>query len=390
MQHSRFVRGACILTLMGLFTLAGCQSLSAPGGTSGTTPTVTTTGTPVTPTPTGGTGGQPFASLLIADTASTTAPLLIENVNPTSGRRVQVASIPAGTPSKVQAISPNGQLVAYTTTASGSGTTLSVADIGALTPPVAVAQNIGTLSNAVWQHDNAHVAVVSGRQLLIFSITGQAAPSVAFPAAASLLGFAPDDQSIFFTAADAPGLASGALYRLPLADPTHPLQVTPRESGSHFVLSRDGQSVYFDNTATTGGAGIYRVATQTANATPQLLVTGAGNYPLGFSAAGDLLFAAAQTLNPALKAVNTAGTVTTVVAKLVDDPAQVRYPNQQITLAPDGTGIAVVTPLGTSGSEIFATDLTASSPAPKVTLTLPGAPRVDLAGWDIVLVAGAS
>ncbi len=394
-QHSPFAPRTLILALVGIFALAGCQSLTSPGSTAKGTPTVTSTGTPVTLTPTPGsdTGGLPLTSLLVADTASATAPLLIENLNPTSGRRVQVATIPAALAAKAraQAISPNGQLVAYTTTDAGGTNALYVTDIGALGTPQLVAQSTTAFGNAIWQHDNTHLAVTSGRQLLIYSKTGQAAPSVAFPSTTALVGFTPDDQSIFFVAAgDAPSLAAGALYRLPLADPTHPVQVTPRENGSHFVLSHDGQTAYFDNTATSGTAGIFRVGTQTANGTPQSVIAGASNYPLGFNAAGDLLFAAAQTTNPALKAATATGTVTTVIAKLVSDPALVRYPVAQIALAADGTGIAVVTPLGTSGSQVFVTDITTSGATPKVALSLPGAPRLDLVGWDVVQVAAGS
>jgi hypothetical protein len=385
-QHSRF---ALFLAFLGVFALAGCQSLTSPSTAKGT-PTATSAGTPVATATPGGTPTQPYASLLIADRASLSDPTLIENVNPTSGRRVQVVSIPAASTYKSQAISPDGQLTAYEQLDTGGKLSIYITDIAGLGTPQLVTQSTGPYSNVVWQHDSAHVAVASGRQLLIYSKTGQASPSIAFPPAASLLGFTPDDQYLFFVAAaGAPNLVAGALYRLPLADPAHPVEVTPRQNGAHFVLSKDATMVYYDNTG-SGDAGIYRVGTTAANGTPQLVVPGTANYALGFSAAGDLLFVSAPTGTLALKSVTSAGTVATVVAKLVDDPTKVRTPALQSVVAPDGTGIAVVSPQSTSGFAIYYTDLTASTPAPKVTLTLTSTSYLDLSGWDIDLVAAGS
>lgn len=396
-QHIRQWLGA--IACVAVLALGGCKGVTTPGasgtsttsGTPGTsttgTPGTTTTGTPGTaPTSTPGVQ-QSWGSLLYASTTGRGNALTITNINPASGKTATVASIPNSSQGGVDAISPNGQLVAYHTL-SGTTASYSVANIGGVGATQSFGQVPGALAGGAWEHDNAHFAVTSDGVISILS-AGAAPQTITGIHAAQIVGFSPDNSSLYFVASgySPTSLGPGALYRLPLNDTTHPVELTPREGATHFLLSQDGQTVYYNNTGSSGTQGIYSVNAQNGG-TPTLLRQTSG-VPVGFSSNGALLYAVIQPAGVALMQFNPSGTDTTVVYHLVN---QGNIPNLglDIAVAPDGSGVAALAMLQGTGFAITFNDLTQTTPTPKQLVSMPTASLMDLVGFDTALLAAGS
>jgi hypothetical protein len=385
---------ACIAVL----ALGGCKGPSTsgasgssttsgtPGPTSTGTPGTTATGTPgAAPTSTPGTQ-MSWGSLLYASTTGRGNALTITNINPASGKNSTVTTIPNSSQGAVDAISPNGQLVAYHTL-SGTTASYSAANIAGLGAPQSLGQVPGAQGTAVWEHDNAHLAVTSDGVITILSMGG-APQTITNIYASQIVGFSNDDTALFYVAAgDAITQGPGALYRLPLNDTTHPVELTPREGATHFLLSQDGQTVYYNNTGGSGTQAIYSTSAQ--NGGTQTIVRQNAGVPVGFTPSGALLYVLLQPSGPALMQVAASGNDTTVVAHLV---AQGDIPNLglDVAVAPDGSGVAALAALQGSGYGISYTDLTQSTPTPKLLVPLAAASLADLLGFDTALLAAGS
>jgi hypothetical protein len=383
-QTHRWLGGMACLALA---VLAGCSSITAPGSTTATgtgTPVTSATGTPGTGTP--GTGAANWGSILYDSATGRGTALTITNLNPASGNSNAVATIANSSQGAADGISPNGQLVAYHSL-SGTTAAYSAANIANLSQPQSLGQVGSAVGAGVWEHDNAHLAVPGTGVITILS-AGQAATTVSGIHAQQLIAFSSDDSSLFYVAAgDAINQAPGALYRLPLGNPSGAVQITPREFNTRFVLSPDGQTVYYNNTGASGTQGIYSVSAQNGG-TPTLVRQNAG-IPLGFDAGGALLYALPQSGGVALMKLNAGGSDVTLVANLVTGQGSIADPALDIIVAPDGSGVAALATV-TGGFAIDFTDLSTSGAQPKVAAQLTGASKANLIGFDTALIAASS
>lgn len=401
LQRSTWLRGAGLLLSLGLLVLAGCtKSITAPGSGTATTTTGTPTpasGTPGAGTPTPGsgsatatpvpTGPSDWVSVIYDSTTGRANPLTIANLNPFSGNHVTTATIPVSNEGATDSISPDGQSVAYHVQ-NGTVNTYSVVKIDGLGGVHALGSVSNAVGNAVWENDNAHIAVAGSGQITILSVTPSAPTTIANVHAASLLGFSSDNSALFYVAAgDAPGQAPGALYRLPISNPSQAVQISPRENNSHFVLSPDGQTVYYNNTASSGSQGIYSVSASTGG-TPTLARLTAG-VPVGFSKSGALLYAVAQSPGVTLLQLNPGGSSdTTVVANLIGSGFSVSNLAAEIAVAPDGSSVIALAANSTGAFSLFDTPIL--NGGNQTTFALTGASRADLVGWDTVIIAAGS
>ncbi len=390
MYTYRLRRLALVTGVLALTLLAGCtRSITTPGGaatgTPGATPTAGGTGTPA-PTVLPG-GGLSWVSLAFDTTTGRQNPLAIMNLNPVGGKQVQAATVPLSSEGVVDAISPNGQLLAYHLTISNASTYMA-ADLANLTSPRTLGQVSNAMGAAVWKHDNATLAVAGQSGITLLSVNDTAPQTLANIQAATLLGFSTDDTSLFFVAGGTvTSLAPGALYRLPLSDTAHPVELTPREMNSHFLLSPNDQTVYYNNTGPSGTQGIYAVSAQQGG-TPTLLRQTAG-VPVGFTKTGGLLYSLIQSSQTQLIEWSATGSDVTLVGNLVIGTPVVADVALDVSVAPDGSGVAVLAAVS-GGFTIYYTDLGAPTPAPKVSAQLTGASRADLAGWDTTLLPAGS
>ncbi len=376
------------LACLALAALAGCSSITSPGSTTGTgTPGTSATGTPgATGTGTPGTGTLVWGSILYDSTTGRSNPLTITNLNPASGNSNTVATIPTSSQGGADGISPNGQSVAYHSL-SGTTSSYSVANIANLSQPQALGQASNTVGAGVWEHDNAHLAV-SGEGVISILSAGQAATTLTGVHAQQLVAFSSDNSSLYYVAAgDAPNQAAGALYRLPLNNTSGAVQITPREFDSRFILSPDGQTVYYNNSGTSGTQAIYSVSAQNGG-TPTLVRQNAG-VPLGFDAGGALLYALPQSGGVALMKLNAGSSDVTQVANLITGQGSIADPARDIVLAPDGSGVAALASVS-GGFVIDFTDLTTAGSQPKVAAQLNGASKADLIGFDTALIVSGS
>jgi hypothetical protein len=398
MQNKRISRWMGGLACAALLALAGCTSITSPSANGTATPGATGTGTPgaTNGTPGAGTGtpgaggGGPqlvWGSLLYDSTTGRTNPLDFTNMNPASGKSAKIASVPVSNQGGADSISPNGQLVAYHVQ-NGSSFTYSAASIAGLSQPQSLGQVNGAVGTAIWKHDNAHLAVSGNGQITILG-AGQQPQQILNVHATQLIAFSSDDSSLFYVAAgDAPGQTPGALYRLALSNPSQPVLLTPREFNSHFILSPDGQTVYYNNTSTSGSQGIYSVSAQNGG-TPALVRQTAG-VPVGFTSGGALLYVLSQSSGVALMKLNSGGVDATITGNLVTGSATIPNLTAGISVAPDGNGVAALGALSSGGDEIFFTDLTVASPQPKMIQQLTQSSRADLIGFDTALLAAGS
>lgn len=384
-QEKQHLVGA-ITGIIALLWLAGCSALTTPGNSTIPQPA----GTPVkqgTVTPIG--GNLAWASSIVASTTGRQNPLVIENLNPFSGKRVAITSLPTSDLAVVDGVSPNGTLIAFHIFDSQHHATYSVASIDGNTAPHVVGQFADTLGNAVWRHDNAHLAVTTGQAIMIFGFDGAPPIQIVNVHAAGLLGFAPDDSALFYIGGDAVDIVPGALYRLPLSDPQHPLQLTPRQISTHFLLSRDGAQVFYQNSGPSGVGGIYRAPTNMANAAT-LLHSGVG-IPVGFATDGALLVAASQNNQVSLTQLGSASQQDILVsANLIGSGTTLANVAQDIVVAPDGNAVMALATPTSGGFTYYLTDLTAPTKAAKLALSLPSASRADLPGFDTVIMPGGS
>ncbi len=394
MHSKRISRWASGLACAVFVVVAGCTSIKAPSGSSSATPgaTGTPSGTPGAGSGTGtpGTGGGgpqlTWGSLLYDNTTGRSNPLVVVNVNPANGKSEKVATLPVSNQGAADSISPNGQLVAYHIQ-NGTSFSYDAANIANLGQPQSFGQVNGAVGTAVWKHDNAHLAVAANGQVTILG-AGEGPQTIANVHATQLIAFSSDDSSLFYVAAgDAPGQTPGALYRLPLNNPAQAVELTPRQFNAHFVISPDGQTVYYNNTSSAGSQGIYSVSAQSGGT--HTLVRQTAGIPVGFTAGGALLYVVQQSNAVALMKLNPGGVDPTITSNLVTGSATLPNLTADISVAPDGNGVAA---LGTvsGGYEIFFTDLTASSPAPKVVQQLNQASRADLIGFDTALLVPGS
>lgn len=364
---------------------AGCSSLSSPTGD--TTPD---SGTPGAPTPTAGPSIS-WASIVIDSATSSTGPLQVDNLNPFSGKRAALVSMPTSDGAVVDGVSPNGQTLAYhpsNTRVPASYEILTVAD-------PSTAHVINTSPNAIgkglWQHDSSHMAVVTSGGVTIFDINGGTPTGYSSIQASALVGFSPDDTTLYFVGASgASGVTSGALYRVTLSDPTKLTQLTPGQVSPHFVLSRDGQKIYYQNAAPGGSFGLYEVTTSSTSVSPTLRRATSG-VPVGFNASGAVLYVVGGGGPVALYALGTGdGPDAALVDNIVIGTVTLHDPTTDIVVAPDGSGLVAMASPATNSEQFFFTDLTASTKAPKASLTLTGVSRADVVGWDSATITSGS
>jgi hypothetical protein len=376
-----------------LILLAGCaSSITAPGnGTATPSGTATVTGTPGTATPTAGPHGpSAWVSVVYDSTAGRQNPLSVANLNPFSGNHTAITAIPISSEGIVDSVSPDGQMVAYHVQ-NGTASTYFVAHIDTLTAP----QTLGVVNNAVglalWEHDNAHLAVAGSGQVTILSTASQVPTTLSNIHASTLVAFSADNSTLYYVAAsDASALGPGALYRVALNNTTQSVELTPREMNSHFVLSPDGQTFYYNNTGGSGQQAIYAASIQGNGNTPSptLVRSGAG-VPVGFSTTGALLYAMAQSAGVALMQLNSSGaTDATLVPNLITSGVTIADLGADVLPAPDGSAVVVLATVGTSGFEFFYTPL--NPVGTQTHLLVSSVSRVDLIGWDTVIIAVGS
>ena len=397
-QRQHFLRTPSLALCALLALLIGCSKSTGSTTAGSGTPTPTTTGTVVAGTPTPGTPGaatptpvtsgpSDWVSVVFDSTIGRQNPLTIANLNPFSSNHINLTTIPVSNQGAVDSVSPDGQSLAFHVL-NGSASTYSVTHIDGVTGPHSVGAVNNAVGAAIWEHDNAHLAVAGSGQVTILSTTGQAPTTLAGVYAAALVSFSPDNASLFYvTTGVASGQAHGALYRLPLSDTAHPVQISPAESSSRFLLSPDGQTAYFNNTASSGVQGIYSVSAQNGG-TPTLVRQTAG-VPVGFSSSGALLYAIAQAPVVTLLQVAPSGSADgTIVANLIAGSATVPDLGADVVVAPDGSSVITFAANGTGSYKLFYTSI--RNGGNQTTFSINDVSRADLIGWDTVIISAGS
>lgn len=383
-MNGRWFRGWMGGVALAALLLVGCNSLTAPGATP-TVPSATQTTTTGTTTP--APVSSNWASFVVADTSGRNGPLTIENVNPFSGKRATIATATPSNQNFVDAISHDGQLVAYHLDDGSGSVSYSVAKIdGSGAHAVTKVQNV--IGQAIWLPDNAHLVVGTQSGIVKIDATSGAKTTVV-PTQVALVATSPDG-TIFYGTGTGANSPQGALLRIP-ADGTPFLQLSPRITGGRFIFSADGTSVYYQNTGPSGTAGIYQVNTQTGASTQ---VRSTNDFPVGFATNGSLLVVHIDPTQHTLALIQL-GPPAAIDQVLVPQllPAGTTAPAgaADVAVAPDGTGVIVRGSPGLLKYRFYFVDLTSGSThQPQQSLALDNADRGDLAGWDTVLLPATS